>query len=228
MYWIYLVIFVTMVFVPDIIKGDFFVFEEKILEELSILFLGGLGFIFYLIKDRQLTSDRKDRAKAQEAASRMSKDLTGSYSFIGEANRKLEIFKNISLGLPAWLKMPIGNGKEVFSYIMSSIGILTKSDKYRLVFLEEKSQQELLVISSKNNLHFELTGLQCLKKNKKYFETEEFIIAVSPENIGSVTALLIIKKKVATQVFDDPDILKAILSQALFLYVFIKEKKMKS
>ena len=105
-----------MVFVPDMLRDGFFGLEEETLEELAIFVLGGLGFVFYLIKEKQLANNEKDKTRAQREASRMSKDLTISYSFIGEINRKLEIFKNISLGLPGWSKMTLAREKEAFEY----------------------------------------------------------------------------------------------------------------
>ncbi|KKT94937.1 MAG: hypothetical protein UW95_C0006G0002 [Parcubacteria group bacterium GW2011_GWC1_45_14] len=225
MYWIYLVIFVIMVFVPDMLRDGFFGLEEETLEELAIFVLGGLGFVFYLIKEKQLANNEKDKTRAQREASRMSKDLTSSYSFIGEINRKLEIFKNISLGLPGWSKMTLAREKEAFEYIMAAIKILTKADEYCLTFVVKDSCEEMLELRSKKNLKFELTQRHCLDENKKYFETDKYIVTVSPENIRGIVSILTIKKKTPAHTFDDPDILKAIASQALFLYIFLERRR---
>ena len=95
MYWIYLVIFVFLVFVPEIIRGNLGVFGEETVEEIVLLFLGGTIFIFYLIRDSQIQKIQKELDEKRRENNRMLKDLTQSYSFIGEINRKLEIAKNI-------------------------------------------------------------------------------------------------------------------------------------
>lgn len=224
-YWIYLIIFVVMVFVPEIVRENFFGFEQKTVQELAIFFLGGLGFAFYLIKEKQLAKNQEEKARAQREASRMSKDLTSSYSFIGEINRKLEIFKNISLGLPIWSGFSLSREKKMFEYIMASIKILTKSDEYCLTFVNKDSCEELLEIKSKKTTKFGLTKKHCLEQRKKYFETDHFIVALSPEDIAGVICIVTIKKKVPAHTYDDPDILKAIASQSLFLYIFSERRQ---
>ncbi len=214
-----------MVFVPDIVHEGLFGLDKKIAEELAIFILGGIGFAFYLIKEKQLSVNEYDKNRAQREASRTSKDLTSSYSFIGEINRKLEIFKNISLGLPVWSKKTLSMEREVFEYIMSAIKILTKSDEYKLVFINKDSCEERLSIKSKKNIKFKLSDKQCLEENKKYFENNQFIVIISPDDIDGILALMVIKKKKTTQTFDDPDMLKAIATQALFLYIFIERRK---
>lgn len=227
MYWLYLIIFVTMVFVPDIVKGSLFGVGQETAEELLIFLLGGAGFIFYLIKEGQLNADRQEKTKAQRDANRMSKDLTSSYSYIGEINRKLEIFKNISLGLPTWSKMTLAKEKEVFEYIMAAIKILTKADEYSIRFVKIPSCETLLEIKSKRSVKFDLPVVDCLDKSRKYFETDEYIVTISPEDIHGLISILTIKKKNSSHSFDDPDILKAIASQALFLYVFTERRHRK-
>lgn len=223
MYWIYLVIFVIMVFVPDIILNDFLAIDETTVEELAIFFLGGLGFVLYLIKEKRLANEEEVKVKTQREASRMSKDLTSSYSFIGEINRKLEIFKNISLGIPAWFKMTSIKKKKAFEYIMDAIRILTKSDEYKLAFMDKHSCKELFELKSKKNIGIKLTKKHCLDGPKKYFETDTSIIVISPEDINGIIAVIIIKKKTEAYKFEDPEMLKAIASQALVLYILFEK-----
>ena len=224
MYWIYLILFVGMVFVPEIFTGGVWGLDEKTIEELAIFFLGGSGLVLYLIKDSQLQKEWGEKAEVQREASRMSKDLTASYSFIGEINRKLEIFKNISFGIPLWIKPFSGRTEAVFGYMMAAIRILTKSNDHRLVFLRSSSGEKLLEMGNKNCVELDLSYADFLAENRKYFETEKCIVAFSPENINGVVAAIMVKKKNPMHTFDDPDILKAVASQALILYSLYAKK----
>jgi len=226
-YWIYLAIFVAMIFVPDMVRDDFWGFERKTLEELAIFFFGGLGFIFYLIRERQLQKAENDKAKAQRDSNRMSRDLTHSYSFIGEINRKLEIFKNISLGLPSWSDMTLSKKNEMFEYMMDAIRILTKTDEYALIFMDKKTTEQILVIKSKKHLKLEFNENGYLENEKKYFENDGYITIISPEDMQGIISILMVKKKNPAFKIEDPDIFKAIVSQALFLYVYSERRRKK-
>lgn len=228
MYWIYLLIFVVVVFVPDLVNRGFWGLGEKSIEELALFILGGTAFLLYLVKENKLSKYMKEKARLQRDANRMSKDLTNSYSYIGEINRKLEIFKNISLGLPTWSRIPRIREKESFEYIMAAVKIITRSDEYTLRFVDAESFETKLEIKSKKSLKVDVSAEDCLKEGKKYFETEEFMIAVSPEDIKGVLSLLTIKKKNYASSSDDPDILKAICSQALFLYMYSRRDRHKN
>lgn len=223
MYWIYLVIFVLTVFVPDLVTSGFWVVNEKATEELAIFLLCGTAFVIYLIKENRLEKNRSEKAAIQRDASRMSKDLTSSYSYIGEINRKLEIFKNISLGMPIWSKIPKMKEREAFEYIMAAVKIITRADEYTLRFVEKDSLQIMLEIRSKRAVKIDLPVKTCLDEGKKYFETKEYMVIISPEELKGVVSILSIRKKNFTNSADDPDILKAICSQSLFLFMFSRK-----
>lgn len=220
MYWIYLAIFVVIVFVPDLVTGGFLGLKEQSTEELAIFFLGGAGFIIYLAKERRLAKYIIEKAKIQRDANRMNKDLTSSYSYIGEINRKIEIFKNISLGLADWSRIPKMREKEAFVYIIAAIKIITRQDEYSLRFANIQSFTTLLEIKSKPKIKFDFSVEKCISENKKYFETSEYIITISPEDIEDIISIITIKKKKNTNSSDDPDILKSIAALALFLFKY--------
>lgn len=214
-----------IVFIPDIIQGSIFNYREESIEELLILIIGGLGFFMYLIKEKQTTQQRQEKIHFQREANRMSKDLTSSYSYIGEINRKLEIFKNISVGLPEWSKLTLAKELELFAYIMSSIKVLTKMNEYEVIFVDTQSQEIIKEIKSNKKVSFGLEKKYFFKKNKKFFETDEWILAVSPNEMEHMSAGIFLKKKNFSQTVEDYEILKAIASQVLFLYVFSERRR---
>ncbi len=225
MYWIYLVIFVFLVFVPEIIRGNLGVFGEETVEEIVLLFLGGTIFIFYLIRDSQIQKIQKELDEKRRENNRMLKDLTQSYSFIGEINRKLEIAKNIFLGLPEWSKKGSGNKKESFEYIMASIKALTKSQDHCLLFVFENHFEKIWELKSNKDFACNPFEKKLFDKNRRYYEDDQFMTVISPENIEGIVSIIKIRKKTPHQTLEDPDILKALATQALFLFVFLQKNK---
>ena len=184
-----------MVFIPDLVKRGVFGLQEEPTEELAIFFMAGIAFVLYLLKENQLEKNMLEKSSIQKDASRMSKDLTSSYSYIGEINRKLEIFKNVSLGIPIWLKNPKIKEKDAFEYIMAAIKIITRADEYLIRFVDEKNKHILLELGSKKTLNIEMSVQKCLSENKKYFETNEYMVTITPEGVDRMMAILVIKKK---------------------------------
>lgn len=223
-----MIIFVLIVFVPDIVQDDFYFLREESAEELLIFFLGGLGFIFFLIREKQITSGRKEKSKFQREASRMSKDLNSSYSYIGETNRKIEIMKNIALGLPEWSKMTKEKETEVFNYIISATGILSRSKDVVIRFFEVPEYKLLKEIKSSEKIEFEEQSdicKKCIDSSRSFIETDKYIVAISPHDIDGIKSSIIIKKKKTSHTAEDPDMLRALASQALFLYVFSEKRE---
>lgn len=225
MYWIYLSLFIFIVFIPDIINGGISGYREESVEELLILIVGGLGFFMYLMKEKKAAKEQQEKKYFQKEANRMSKDLTSSYSYIGEINRKLEIFKNISLGLPEWSKLTLAKELELFEYIMSAIKILTRMNEYEVIFVDTESREIIKEIKSDKKVSFELEEKYFFKKNKKFFETDKWILAVSPNEMEHMLAGIFLKKKNFSQTIEDCEILKAIASQVLFLYAFSERRR---
>ena len=90
---------------PEIIVSGVSFFSEERLEIIILFVLGSIGFFLFIIKEKQLIKSQKHRSKIQKDLAMVSKDLTNSYSYIGETNRKLDIIKNISPNI-IWALFP--------------------------------------------------------------------------------------------------------------------------
>src|SRR3989344_5027965 len=100
MYWIYLSIFVAVVFMPMLVQGGLFFLAEDTVEALIIFCLGALGFLIYLAKDKALIRLIREKILLQKQTNIITRDLSDSYSYIGELNRKFDIVKNLAFHLP--------------------------------------------------------------------------------------------------------------------------------
>jgi len=231
MYWIYLFIFISAVFVPDIVPRDsrILFLQETQFEELLIFALGLTGFIIFRLKEKQSNINLKEKMKFQKEASRSSKSLNYTYSYIGENNRKLDIMKNISASLLEISELKPGKEKKFFDVMMESIYILGKSKKFVIRFINTETEETEMEMKSRKGIFFKINNKEIIKKqekeNKSFTESSYHFTIASPKKMGETIAAIIISKNNQQQKLEDPDILKSLVSQALFMYHFSKKPK---
>lgn len=165
-----------------------------------------------------------EKNKIQGQVNSMSKDLKYSYSYIGEINRKLDILENIALGFPESSKLTQKNEGELYDSIMDAIRLFGKSDDFALRFVCLPNYVLLKEIKSipDNPMNFSLKGRNL---DVNYFESEEFIVTTSPKSIDNIFSYIVIRKKTVSQKIDDVEMMKTLSAQALFIFMFMRNKK---
>ncbi len=222
MYWIYLFLFVIIVLVPKIITGDRLFLREEDQESLLIFFIGSIGLLIFLWKENQLRFQVREKVKIQKEASRVSKDLAESYSYIAEINRKMDILKNIALGLPETASITPERMKEIYESIMEALLLLGKTDAFFLCVVDIRSGD----VEKKFDAHGKkcpvLDYRELAKRSETVMREGEYVIIRSPRKIKGCLAFIALRKK--NGVLDDPEIFKALAAQALFLYSVEREQ----
>jgi len=99
MYWIFLIIFIITVLVPDIVRDNFYAISETRSEEILIFLMGAMAFAIFMKNEKQLIFHKKEKEKDKKKIEQTVKDLVESYSYIGEVNRKMDLLMNTALGL---------------------------------------------------------------------------------------------------------------------------------
>lgn len=224
MYWIYLIIFTVIVFVPSFIRSGYWGFHVVQSQEFVILILGSMAFLLYLIQDGRYKRRTRENVSMRKTVNRMSKDLTHSYSYIGEINRKLDILENVTAGFPETSELPTRRKIEIYDSIMAAVQMFVKSENFVLRFVNERNHEVLKEFRSRGYTIITYCQKDCPEAGY-FFETDELIFARSSKSIDNIYACIIIKKKISTQAADDPNILKTLAMQALFLFMFIQEKR---
>ena len=224
MYWIYLIIFTLIVFVPTFVRNEFYIFNVVQAQEIAILLFASVGFFIFLLMEKRLNKNIAEKNKIQGQINSMTKDLKYSYSYIGEINRKLDILEHIALGYPQSSKLTHKNESELYDSIMSAVRIFGKSDDFALRFICQSDSSIVKEIKSipKNNLSFFLKNYEA---EINYFESDEFIVVTSPRAIDNIFSYIVIKKKTPSQRLDDVEIIKTLTAQALFIFMFVRHKK---
>jgi hypothetical protein len=193
-------------------------------QEFTILFLGSLGFIVFLMMEKKFKKNLAEKNKIQGQVNSMSKDLKHSYSYIGEINRKLDILENIAHGYPESAKLTHKNESELYVSIMEAIRLFGKSDEFALRFVCLPTFELLKEVKSSptSTLSFSMKGRDL---DINYFESDDFIIITSPKMIDGVFSYIVIKRKSLSQKVEDIEIMKTLAAQALFIFVFLRNKK---
>lgn len=223
MYWIFLIIFIITVLVPDIVRTNFGIISETRLEEILIFFMGAMALAIFIKNEQQLLFHKKEKEKDKKKIEQTVKDLVESYSYIGEVNRKMDLLMNTALGLSDRSVLSKAHEKETYQSIVSATSFLLKSDFTSLRFVDMKNiktKQEFRSENSgrtiKNNLLAEM------KDNINVKKDNDCLIISSNQKINDIKSYLIIRG------FDEKEesnpknieILKVFASQALFLYSY--------
>ena len=74
MYWIFLIIFVITVLIPDLITGNVFFLPQARAEETAIFLMGALTFAIILKNEQQLLFHKKEKEKDEKVSKIAEKD----------------------------------------------------------------------------------------------------------------------------------------------------------
>jgi len=222
MYWIYIIIFILAVLTPEIVNRDVGPIGQERIEGLVIFGLGIISFLVLLLKERQLSKSRNEKTKIQNEANKFFKDLKDSYSYIGEINRKLDILKNIALGLPENSLLTPSKEKEIYDSIIEAVRTLGKTSDFSIRFINMTSNNIEKEIKGKNNFSANIKNNMFTNNENCVAEVDKHMIICSPRSIDNISAWIVIAKK-KNQISENIEILKALASQSLFLFAFSRK-----
>ena len=171
-----------------------------------------------------MNKNMAEKSHFQRQVSRMTKDLTQSYSYIGEINRKLDILEHIAIGYPESSTISTEKQTEIYDSIMGAIQLFGKSDEFTLCFIQKSNFEVIKEIKSFSELSLNFSTKK-YEENKCYNETDEYIMVTSPKTIDNIFACIVIKKNKSAKQIEDPEIMKTLAAQALFLFVFMRQRR---
>lgn len=224
MYWIYLVVLTFMVFVPSTIQQGFYNFSVVQTQEFTTLIIGFFAMLVFLVQEKRLKKNLAEKSNIRKTTNRITKDLTQSYSYIGEVNRKLDILEQIVLHYPESFNLTVKKQKEMYDSVIEAIRLLGKSDEFSLRFIRLSTMEILKEIRSFPDLELNFS-CKNLGAITQVFESDEFTITPSPKDIDGIVACIVIKKKTPNHKIVDFEILKVIASQALLFFMFIRNTR---
>ncbi|MFZ2976017.1 MAG: hypothetical protein WA055_05330 [Candidatus Moraniibacteriota bacterium] len=223
MYWIFLIIFIITVLVPDIVRTNFYLISETRFEEILIFFMGAMAFAIFIKNEQQLISHKKEKEKDKKKIEQTVKDLVESYSYIGEVNRKMDLLMNTALGLSDRSTLSKAHEKETYQSIVSATSFLLKSDFASLRFVDMKNIKTKQEFRSENSGQpIKNSALVEMSDNMNVKKDNDCLIVSSNQKINNIKSYLIIcgfdEKEESNP--KNIEILKVFASQALFLYSY--------
>jgi hypothetical protein len=221
MYWVYLILFLCMIITPEFIREGVLFFNEDDFESLLIFCFGMLGLLLYLGKESAFLRAVREKLSLQQETNQIRKDLSQSYSYIGEMNRRIDIVKNMVVSLPQ-SKATIfeKTGKELYDPIIDATGLLAQSDCVGLYFVSVESGAFVEQYVVGDGEHVErlrsLEGRALLDTKKYLWEEGRLSFVRSPEDASGITAFIIFHKM--KNRLEETGIFQILAAQALFVY----------
>ena len=221
MYWIYLVLFLCMIVTPEFIREGVLFFNEDDFESLLIFCFGMLGLLLYLGKESAFLRAVREKLSLQQETNQIRKDLSQSYSYIGEMNRRIDIVKNMVVSLPQSKETIFEKkGRELYDPIIDATALLAQSDCLALYFVsaEEGNVIEEYIVGDGEHMAAlqSLSGQQLLETKKYLWEEGKLSFVRSPEAAGGVVAFIVFHKM--KNRLEETGIFQILAAQALFVF----------
>ncbi len=222
MYWIFLILFIITVLIPDLVRGDFFFLSEARAEEIAIFLMGALAFSIILKNEQQIIFHKKEKAKDEKRIEQTVKDLVESYSYIGEVNRKMDILMGIALGITDRSVLSKTHENETYASIVNAANSLLKADFTSLKFIEIKNSKTKKELLSEEGESIKNKVLVSMKENVYTKKYKDSLIISSGQEVKGIKSYLILHKYDQEEEGNPKnlEILKVFVSQALFVYSY--------
>ena len=228
MYWIFSILFIIAVMIPDIIRDSVYFLAEERAEEVVLFILGSVAFLAFLQNERRIAIQRKEKENAQKKMNQTVKDLVDSYSYIGEVNRKMDILMEVALGLADRSLLDRKKEREVYESIVNAANFLLKADATTLRFVNVKTgkTEQELGLPEKANISVSNEALLDMLENVNVKKEKNYLIISSSQTINQIKGYFIISD------YDDSEekkpknieILKLFASQAIFLHAYAEKE----
>ncbi len=223
MHWIYLILFGFAVVTPELVRREFSGIPEESVEAIAIFLFGAIGYFIYFAKERAIVRHVSDKLRLQRERHDMTRDLSDSYSYIGEVNRKMDLMMSLVLDLPeAAVLFRKGEKKNVYRSLAKAIMLFSKSDSFSLRIIDGgRKKMEKEIREGKDEGCFSMPIGTLLDSDQVFREEGGYVIARSPKSIGPYSAYLIFPKTINRH--EDREMFEAFATEGLLLYFLEKE-----
>lgn len=228
MYWIFLVIFIITVLIPDIIRGDVYFLSEERVEEVAIFLMGAIMFLLVIRNELLLALHIRKREESEKKVNQTVKDLVESYSYIGEVNRKMDMLMNIALGISDRSLLNKKREREIYDAIVSAANFLMKAECTSLRFvslLTRKTEKEIKSTGKQRNI--KNSALITLKEKDRTAKISNCLVVSSFQEINNIRVYIVISGYDREEESNPKnlEILKVFASQAIFLYSYMNQTR---
>lgn len=221
MYWAYLILFVCMIVTPEFTRDGILFFNEDDLESVLIFCFGMVGLLLYLGKESAFLRAVREKLSLQQETNQIRKDLSQSYSYIGEMNRRIDIVKNMVVSLPQTkAPVPEKHGQALYEPIIDATKLLAQSDCVALYFVSTRDGAIVERYEVGDGEHREtlnaIIGRHLLDTKKYLWEEERLSFVRSPEEAEGIAAFIVFHKM--KNRLEETGVFQILAAQALFIF----------
>ncbi len=222
MYWIYLALFVLAVLTPEVVTREVFTVPEEEAEALLVLLFGSTGFFIYFAKEKALIRHIREKLRLQQEKHDITRDLSDSYSYIGEANRKMDFLKGLVTSLPTTLdRLRNGEKKNAYEGLSKAILLFAKTEAFSLRIVDrERKRVEKEIREGKGDPCFSIDVSVLLGSDRVFREEDGCVIVRSPSSVGPYVAYLSFGK--SANHIEDSGIFEAFAAEGLAIFFLEK------
>jgi hypothetical protein len=211
MFFLYLVIFVVIVSTPFIIYDGFWIFTEDETEALLLLFSGVISFLIYRFRDYQVFQNIKDRIRLQRLFARAQRDLSESYSYIGQANRRADIMYEIFSDLSHVTSDDYSNS------IRDALDFLPHAKEYSFRLIDLNTMSNVAKIDNSQELQRLPDKLFCKSGNTHTYQYKDILFIYSEVPDKKMRSCLAVPFSEKAE--DDTEFFKALTAYFIMIYV---------
>lgn len=214
MYWLYLTLFLVVISTPLLIQGERGYLTEDMREALVIFAAGAVTLILYIAKEKSLLRHVREKLWFQQKTTAITKDLSQSYSYIGEVNRKVDILKGMMHRL-----VEMENGKQsaerMFWEVLDTLKHIAQADRVSLRIFKNQRCVHRLEEKADRRVFSVLTDEELLQNEKGFFAIDGIQGIASQETRKQIKIVLLFSRSQNDEV--DEDVLHILLSLLLLL-----------
>lgn len=219
----YLLLSIFVVLTPELITSGTWILTEADFESLIIFALVTLGLLLYVSKERAFFRVNEERTHLQKKTNAISRDLSESYSYIGEMNRKLDVIQEVIFELPKKTLLKSRRSTDIYRPILDAVKVFARTERAALLVIDTKTRICIEGIGTRFFRQYTVEDL--LDAKKSFWIEEKAIIVRSPYAAGGRHVFLILARM--TNHTEDMEHLQLLASQALLLFVQNEKKKIK-
>ncbi len=212
MFFIYLLIFIIIVATPFIVQEGFWIFNEDETEALILLVAGVASFVIYRLRDYQVFENIKDRMRLQRLFARAQKDLSESYSYIGQMNRRTDIMYDIFSNLSHM------DAQSCDDAIMSAMHSLPYTNYFCFRFIDLKKKKTRHRIGTSDRFLHLPDALFCKEANSRSYRHEDILFVYAEAEDKNLRACVALP--FSNNAEDDIDFFKALCAYFLIVYIY--------
>lgn len=222
MYWLYFFLFLAAISAPIIIEGESLYVSEDMREAGVILVAGAIAFLLYVLKEKSLLRHVREKLWFQQKNSAITKDLSQSYSYIGEVNRKVDILRSMMNRLVE-IRETNADEEKMLWEVLDTIKQLTQAEMVSMRIFTNKVCTHHLEEKRDKKIFSEISDEELIKNEKSFFELKG-IQGISSQKLRKKTKIFLLFSRSHNDEVDE-GILNIILAFLAILDTFLTSEK---